>query len=90
MAADPTPTPRGFTVRETARYFRVSPEKIRNWIAKGELLAVNTADPLAAKPRLVVTADAVARFERARQAARPEPPPRRRKRRTPAIDFYPD
>jgi hypothetical protein len=92
MPLDHAPTPaRGLTVRDVARRYRVSPERVRNWIRRGELAALNVADLLAAKPRLVVTPDALERFERARQAAaRPQPPPRRRKRRTQSIDFYPD
>jgi transposase len=81
---------RGHTVREVARRYRVSPERVRGWIRRGELAAVNTADVLRGKPRLVVTPEALARFEQARQAASPPKPVPRRRRRTDEIDFYPD
>ncbi len=79
----------GYTVQDLAERFRVSPEKVRGWIRRGELRAVNTADTARDKPRLVVPDDAVAEFERGRSAAQPKPAPRRR-RRPAVIDFYPD
>jgi transposase len=86
-----TGTGRGLSVRDVARLYRVSPERVRTWIRRGELAALNTADPLHDRPRLVVTPDALERFERARQAAaRPAPKPQRRKRRTFAVDYFPD
>lgn len=44
----------GMTPREVARRYRVSPDKARAWIRKGELRAVNTATGLGGKPRWVV------------------------------------
>jgi excisionase family DNA binding protein len=44
------PPPRGLTVREVARRYRVSPDKVRAWIRRGELAAVNTASTLCGKP----------------------------------------
>ncbi len=42
---------RGYTVRDLAGYYRVSEDKIRRWIAAGELKAVNTATALCGRPR---------------------------------------
>lgn len=79
----------GFTTKDIARRFRVSPDKVRRWIVNGALRAVNTATVLCGKPRYIVTVDALADFERIRAAATP-PKPTRRRRKQPLIDFYPD
>jgi hypothetical protein len=79
----------GLTVADVARRYRVSPDKVRTWIRRGDLRAVNTATDLCAKPRFVVAPDALAAFEKSRSAAPPPKPPRRRKR-TQMVDFYPD
>jgi hypothetical protein len=84
-------SPRGWTVTGLAQRFRVSEEKIRGWIRRGELIAINTADARCGKPRYIVTAEALAQFERGRAAAAPDKAAPRRKRRTAGmIDFYPD
>jgi hypothetical protein len=80
---------RGRTVRDLSAYYRVSEDKIRRWIASGELRAINTAAALCGKPRWVIPPDALADFER-RRAAGPPPKPPRRRRRPAAIDYYPD
>ena len=79
----------GMTVSEVARRLRVSPDKIRSWIASGELQAVNIAAALCGKPRFVILPEHLAAFVNRRAAAAPKPPPRRR-RRADVIDFYPD
>jgi hypothetical protein len=86
-----TATARGLTVLDVARRYRVSPDKVRAWIRRGELAAINTASTGCAKPRFVVTADGLAAFERRRSAADPPKPPCRRRPRQPGfIDFFPD
>lgn len=80
----------GMTVTEVSRRFRVSPDKVRGWIKRGELSAINTADRRCGRPRFVVTAEALAAFERGRQAATPNTPKPPRRKRTNVIDFYPD
>jgi hypothetical protein len=89
----PTPetdvAPRGLTVADVAVRYRVSPDKVRVWIARGELPAVNTAAALCGKPRWVVTPDALAAFERRRAGGPPPKPPRRRKRSY-QVDYFPD
>jgi hypothetical protein len=72
-----------------ARRYRVSPDKVRAWIRRGELAAVNTASALCGKPRFVIAPEALERFERGRQAG-PPPEPRRRMRRQEVIDYFPD
>jgi excisionase family DNA binding protein len=85
----PTDTPRGCTVAEVAKLYRVSEDKIRNWIKNGRLGAINTANTRCGKPRFVVLSHHLAEFERVNSVAPPPKPPRRRKR-TAEIDFYPD
>jgi hypothetical protein len=86
----PTETPlAGLTVAEVARRYRVSPDKIRAFIKRGELAAINTAMALCGKPRWVITPDALARFEKSRSAGSPAKPARRRKRKN-FVDYFPD
>jgi hypothetical protein len=80
--------PRGYTVPEVARRYRVGQDKVRAWIMRGELDAVNTAALLCGKPRWVIMPEALATFEK-RRAGGPTPEPPRR--RQPAVkDYYPD
>ena len=80
----------GLTVADVARRYRVSEDKVRGWIRRGELRAVNTAAALCGRPRFVITPEALARFERARAAGQPPKQPRRRHKRTGLVDYYPD
>jgi transposase len=79
----------GYVVRDLARRWRVSEDKVRLWIKRGELKATNTAMALCGRPRWVVSADAVAEFER-RRASGPPPKVSRRPRHAAAIDYFPD
>jgi hypothetical protein len=79
----------GLTVEDVARRYRVSPDKVRAWIGRGELRAVNTSAVLSARPRWVVPPEALAEFERKRTGG-PAPKPQRRRRQPAAIDFFPD
>ena len=79
----------GLTVRDMARRYRVGEDKVRGWIARAELRAINTAAALCGRPRWVVPVDALAEFERRRAGGPPPDPPRRRRRRT-VVDHYPD
>jgi transposase len=81
----------GLTVRDVAQRYRVGEDKVRGWIARGELRALNTAMTMCGRSRWVVTPEALAEFERQRQggpAAKPEP--RRRRRPQNFVDYYPD
>lgn len=82
-----TDAPRGQTPREVARLLRVSPDKVLAWIRKGELVAVNVATNRSARPRFVVLPGAVEAFAASRQAC--APPPRKLKKRTAQVDYYP-
>lgn len=81
---------RGLTVADVAQRYRVSPDKVRAWIKRGELVAINTADRRCGRPRFVVPADALDAFERRRAAATPEAPKPQRRKREIEEDFYPD
>jgi transposase len=85
----PPDTQPGLTVRDAAKRFRVGEDKIRLWIRRGELRAINTASVACARPRFVIPPEALSEFERRRAAAPPPQPPRRR-RRPEATDYYPD
>ena len=77
LAADPADNRRvssGLTVEDAARRYRVSPDKVRGWIALGELKAVNTAARLCGKPRWVIPPEALADFEKPRRGG-PAPKP---------------
>jgi hypothetical protein len=67
----------GLTVADVAKRYRLSPDRFRGWIRRGELRAVNSRDCRAAGPSWVVPPDALAEFELGRAAATvpPKPPP---------------
>jgi len=82
---------RGYTVAELALRWRCSPDRIRNFIRRGELTALNTAERRSGRPRFVVTPEALAEFESGRLAATTNPSrPRRRKKPIDFVDYYPD
>jgi excisionase family DNA binding protein len=81
----------GYTVADLAKRFRVGKDKVRAWIRRGELSALNTADWRCGRPRYVVTAEGLTDFERRRRAALSDAPkPKRRKKSSDFVDFYPD
>jgi transposase len=79
----------GLTVREVAGRYRVGVGRVLGWIRRGELRAINRRDNHCGRPSWVIPPDALTAFERGRQAATPAPKPVRRKK-TYAIDYYPD
>jgi transposase len=81
--------PRGYTVRELAQVWRVSPDRIRAWIARGELTALNTADAACGRPRYVILPHHLAAWEQ-RHRAGPTPKPPRRRNQTDMVDYFPD
>jgi excisionase family DNA binding protein len=89
-AADSTGGGRGMTVPDLARRLRVGEDKIRAWIRRGELAAVNTASAQCGRPRWIIPPESLAAFERRRAGGPPHGAPRRRRRATSATDFYPD
>lgn len=78
----------GLTVREVAGRYRVGEDKVRRWIKRGELRAINTAAVACARPRFVVPPEALSEFERRRCTAPPQKPPRRRPRQV-EVDYFP-
>jgi hypothetical protein len=72
-----------------ARRYRVGEDKVRGWIRRGELAAINTATVMCGRPRWVIPPDALAVFEH-RRAGGPAPKPAPRRKRSYQIDFYPD
>jgi excisionase family DNA binding protein len=79
----------GLTTRDVARRLRVGEDKVRTWVRRGELAAVNVASSLCGRPQLRITPEALAAFEQSRAAGAP-PKPTRRRRRPAAVDYYPD
>jgi len=87
---DPSALATGFTVADVAQRYRVGEDKVRGWINRGELRAVNTAATLCGKPRWVIPPEALAEFER-RRAGGPAPKaPRRRRPAAGFVDYFPD
>lgn len=81
---------RGYTTADVAARLRVSTDKVRCWIERGLLTALNTSDVRCAKPRYVVTPEALAEFEQTRMVAKPTKAPPRRRRPPHVKDYYPD
>ncbi len=79
----------GFTVAELCRRWRVGGDKVRAFLRRGELVGVNVAANLSARPQWRVTPESVQSFEQRRSSAPPPKPPRRR-RRTELVDYYAD
>ena len=85
----PPDSTRGFTIADVAARYRVGPDKVRAWVRRGDLAAINTASALCGRPQLRITPEALAAFER-RRTVGPQPAAQRRRRRTAGVDFYPD
>jgi hypothetical protein len=79
---------RGYTVADLCRRWKVGADKIRRFLRRGELVAVNLAADLSAKPQWRITPESVGRFEQRRSSAPPKQV--RRKKRTTAVDYYPE
>jgi hypothetical protein len=87
LSAD-TPT-RGYTVASLCKRWRIGADKVRTFIRRGELVAVNVALNPCGKPQWRITPESVELFEQRRTSVL-TPKPQRRRRRGPEIDFYPD
>ena len=78
----------GYTTEDVAAILRVSPDKVRAWIASGELVATNTAVTLVGKPRWIISQQALDAFRTTRTSA-PLPKPVKRRRPSGEKDFFP-
>jgi hypothetical protein len=92
MRAESQQSPeRGLTPNELARVWRVSPDWIRALIRSGEIGAVNTARHRCGRPRFVILPHHLAEWEQRRRTPTPEvPKPKRKKKPTGFVDYYPD
>jgi hypothetical protein len=79
----------GYSVADLCRRWKVGPDKIRAFLRRGELVGVNVATNLSAKPQWRVTLESVHAFE-ARRSSAPEPKPARRRKRPYQTDYFPD
>jgi hypothetical protein len=79
---------RGLTVREVAARYRLGKTRILAMIRAGELRALDLSPIHSGRPRYVIMPDALAEFERGRQASTPPKPARRR--RSGVKDYFPD
>jgi hypothetical protein len=77
-----------FTVSDLCMRWRVGADKIHCFIRRGELVAVNVATNLSARPQWRIAPEAVELFERRRSSTPPVKPPRRR-RQSQEVDYYP-
>jgi hypothetical protein len=82
------PDPTTFTVDDLARRWRVSPDKVRLWIAAGELTALNTAASPGGRPRWRIALDAVLAFESRRASSARKTPSVRRRKQTGVIEYF--
>jgi excisionase family DNA binding protein len=77
------------TPPQIAKRLNVSPDKVRGWIAKGELNATNVATGKGGRPRYRVSETDLADFQKKRQPSKPSAPaPRRRKKDPHVIEFF--
>jgi hypothetical protein len=79
----------GLTVADVARRYRVGEDKVRGWINRGELRAVNTSRALCSRPRWVIPPESLAEFERRRAGGPASKPTGRRRRQAQEVDYYP-
>jgi hypothetical protein len=78
----------GYSVADLCRRWKIGADKIRGFLRRGELVGINVAANLSARPQWRVTTESVERFEKRRSSA-PTPRVQRRKRLPELIDFYP-
>jgi excisionase family DNA binding protein len=77
------------TPPKVAKQLGVSPDKILDWIRKGELNATNVATGSGGRPRYRISEEDLSAFQRARQPSKPPPASPRRKKIDPGSkEFY--
>jgi len=76
--------------RELADRWGISPDKVLNWIRKGDLCAINVASDRSMRPKYRISDEAIEAFQRQRQPVPQSPIPhqRRRPRETDVIEFF--
>lgn len=79
----------GYTVADLCRRWKIGPDKIRLFLRRGELVGVNVASNVSARPQWRITAESVARFEQ-RRSSIPLPVLAKRRKRTTQVDYYAD
>ena len=79
----------GLTVSDIAARYRVSAERVRGWIASGQLRALNRRER-GKRPSFVVLPGDLITFERSRTISPPAATPARRKKQIKLVDYYPD
>lgn len=79
-----------YTPPELAKQWSVSPDKIRAWIASGELEAFDASTTQGGRPRYLIRREAVEAFEALRSIQKPPEPAPRRSRRADddVIEFF--
>lgn len=79
-----------YTPPELAKQWNVSPDKVRAWIASGELEAFDASTTQGGRPRYLIRREAVEAFEARRSIQKPPEPAPRRSRRADddVIEFY--
>lgn len=83
-------TARGMTPNEFAALARISPDRVRGMIARGELGAVNVGMNRLSKPRFVILPAHIEAWEQANRVAKPATKAKRRKPEVGVTNFYPD
>jgi hypothetical protein len=81
---------RGMTPNEVGRLRRISPDRVRAMIIRGELGAINTAPAHCGRPRYIVLPHHLDAWDRRHQAVTPARPTPRRRRQNGQVDYYPD
>jgi hypothetical protein len=80
---------KGYSVADLCRRWKVGADKIHGFLRRGELVGVNVATNLSARPQWRITRESVELFEQRRTSA-PLPKLRRRRgRQAQEVDFYP-
>ena len=80
---------KGYSVADLCHRWKIGGDKVRSFLRRGELVGVNLAGSLSAKPQWRITPEEVERFEKRRSSA-PLPKTTRRRRQREATDFFPD
>jgi hypothetical protein len=79
---------RGLSVADLSRRWKVGADKVRAFLRRSELIGINVATNLSARPQWRITRESVYFVERRRSSAPPPKLPRRRK--PTVVDYYPD